>query len=65
MEYRLVDDQGHDVARGTPGELLVRARGADPRAGFFSGYLNDPVRHRGRPGRAAGFTPATSVGRRG
>ena len=43
MEYRLVDDQGNDVPRETPGELLVRARGADPRAGFFSGYLNDPV----------------------
>jgi acyl-CoA synthetase (AMP-forming)/AMP-acid ligase II len=41
MDYRLVDEQGHDVPRGTPGELLVRSRGADPRAGFFSGYLND------------------------
>ena len=41
MEYRLVNDQGADVAPGEPGELLVRARGADPRAGFFSGYLND------------------------
>jgi len=26
---------------GTPGELLVRAAGADPRAGFFSNYLGD------------------------
>jgi acyl-CoA synthetase (AMP-forming)/AMP-acid ligase II len=43
MEYRLVDDQGKDVARGEPGELQVRARGPDPRAGFFSGYLNDPI----------------------
>ena len=43
MEYRLVDDQGNDVPHGTPGELLVRARGADPRAGFFSGYLDDPA----------------------
>lgn len=43
MEYRLVDDQGADVPRGTPGELLVRAQGPDPRAGFFSGYLSDPV----------------------
>ena len=43
MEYRLVDDQGQDVPHGTPGELLVRSRGANPRAGFFSGYLNDAV----------------------
>jgi acyl-CoA synthetase (AMP-forming)/AMP-acid ligase II len=43
MEFRLVDDRNNDVAHGTPGELLVRARGTDPRAGFFSGYLGDPV----------------------
>src|SRR4030095_4686736 len=36
-----VDDQGADVAHGKPGELLVRAKGDDARAGFFSGYLND------------------------
>lgn len=41
MEYRIVDEQGADVAQGQPGEFLVRARGADPRAGFFSGYLDD------------------------
>ena len=41
MEYRIVDERGNDVARGQAGELLVRARGADKRAGFFSGYLND------------------------
>jgi acyl-CoA synthetase (AMP-forming)/AMP-acid ligase II len=41
MEYRLVDDQGADVALGKPGELLVRAKGDDARAGFFSGYLKD------------------------
>jgi acyl-CoA synthetase (AMP-forming)/AMP-acid ligase II len=41
MEYRLVDDHGADVALGKPGELLVRASGDDPRAGFFSGYLKD------------------------
>lgn len=43
MEYRIVDDAGHDVALGASGELWVRAAGADPRDGFFSGYLNDPV----------------------
>ena len=41
MEYRLVDDHGADVPRGRPGELLVRAKGDDARAGFFSGYLNE------------------------
>jgi acyl-CoA synthetase (AMP-forming)/AMP-acid ligase II len=41
MEYRLVDDHGSDVALGKPGELLVRAKGDDPRAGFFGGYLKD------------------------
>jgi acyl-CoA synthetase (AMP-forming)/AMP-acid ligase II len=42
-DYRLVDDRNNDVPRGTPGELLVRSRGSDPRAGFFSGYLNEPA----------------------
>ncbi|WP_180899828.1 AMP-binding protein [Martelella soudanensis] len=41
MEYRIVDDAGNDVERGTPGELIVRAEGDDPRQGFFSGYLKD------------------------
>lgn len=42
MEYRIVDDEGRDVPVGTPGELLVRAAGPDPRRGFFSAYLGDP-----------------------
>jgi len=41
MEYRIADDGGADVAPGQPGEFLVRTRGADPRRGFFSGYLKD------------------------
>ena len=41
MAYRIVDDADRDVAAGAPGELLVRARGPDPRRGFFSGYLKD------------------------
>jgi acyl-CoA synthetase (AMP-forming)/AMP-acid ligase II len=41
MEYRIADQTGADVADGTPGELLVRAAGADPRAGFFTEYLGD------------------------
>ncbi len=42
IDYRLVDEEGHDVPPGQPGELLVRAAGANPRRGFFSGYYKDP-----------------------
>ena len=42
MEARIVDDQDREVARGTDGELVVRHPGADPRSGFFSGYLKNP-----------------------
>ena len=42
VEYRMVDEQGVDVAPGEPGELLVRASGDDPQAGFFAGYLKNP-----------------------
>jgi len=42
IDYRLVDEQGHDVAAGVPGELLIRARGDNPRKGFFSGYYKNP-----------------------
>lgn len=41
METRIVDDAGDDTAPGVPGELLVRAAGADPRRGLFSGYLKN------------------------
>ena len=41
VEMRLVDDDGRDVAVDTPGELLVRSSGAEPRRHFFSGYLKD------------------------
>ncbi|MEE4454719.1 AMP-binding protein [Novosphingobium resinovorum] len=42
IEVRLVSEDGGEVAVGDPGELLVRARGEDPRRGFFSGYYKDP-----------------------
>lgn len=42
VEYRLVDEQGNDIERGEPGELLIRARGDNPRKGFFSGYYKNP-----------------------
>ena len=41
LELRLIDEAGADVADGSPGELLVRAAGTDPKRGFFSGYLKD------------------------
>jgi acyl-CoA synthetase (AMP-forming)/AMP-acid ligase II len=41
VDVRLVDDAGADVPTGTPGELLVRSSGPDPRRHFFSGYLKD------------------------
>ena len=40
MQYRIMDDQGGDVAPGAAGEFWVRAAGANPRAGFFAGYAN-------------------------
>ena len=43
LELRIVDEQGADLPDGTPGELLVRAAGADPRRGFFREYLKDPA----------------------
>ncbi len=41
LEIRMVDEAGEDVARGEPGELLLRHRGERPERGFFSGYLKD------------------------
>jgi acyl-CoA synthetase (AMP-forming)/AMP-acid ligase II len=43
MDVRVVDEHDRDVPKGEPGELLVRHRGPDPRAAFFSGYLKDPA----------------------
>lgn len=41
LEVRLVDEQGHDVDQGVPGEMLVRRRGDDPRRGFFAEYYKN------------------------
>lgn len=41
IEARVVDDAGQEVPAGLPGELLVRRAGANPRYGFFSGYLKN------------------------
>ncbi|GLR83456.1 ATP-dependent acyl-CoA ligase [Bradyrhizobium iriomotense] len=42
VDVRIVDDGGNDASVGTPGELLVRRAGADPRYGFFREYLKNP-----------------------
>lgn len=42
LEVRVIDDTGTEVPPEVPGELLVRARGPNPRQRFFSGYLKDP-----------------------
>lgn len=41
LEAMVADDQGREVPRGQEGELLVRHSAADPRHGFFSGYLKN------------------------
>lgn len=40
-EAMVVDDNDNPVPAGEVGELIVRASGADPRRGFFSGYLKN------------------------
>lgn len=42
VAVRIVTEDGMDVDDETPGELLVRRAGADPRFGFFRAYLKDP-----------------------
>lgn len=37
------DERGREVPRGTPGELVVRDAGPNPRRGFFREYLKDPA----------------------
>ena len=41
VEVKIVDEQGEPVPNGTPGELLVRHAGPNPRFGFFAGYWKD------------------------
>ena len=39
LQYRIVDDEGHDVPRGTPGELLFRHASGAP---FVVEYFGNP-----------------------
>lgn len=40
-QARIVDDGDRELPRGTPGELVVRSGGVDPRRYFFAGYYKD------------------------
>lgn len=42
LDIRIVDEDGNEAGADLPGELWVRASGADPRRGFFREYLKDP-----------------------
>ena len=42
VDTRIIDDDGNDVSANTPGELLVRNNGGDPKYGFFTEYYKDP-----------------------
>jgi crotonobetaine/carnitine-CoA ligase len=41
FDGKVVDDAMNEVPRGTEGELVVRHTEAEPRKGFFSGYLKN------------------------
>ncbi|HEY3068655.1 MAG TPA: AMP-binding protein [Methylomirabilota bacterium] len=41
LQGKVVDAEDREVPRGTAGELVVRADGAEPRRGFFAGYLKN------------------------
>jgi len=41
VEFLLVDEADQPVAKGEPGELLVRAAGDEPFKGYFAGYLKN------------------------
>jgi acyl-CoA synthetase (AMP-forming)/AMP-acid ligase II len=41
LDFRIVDEKGADQRAGQPGELLIRKKGGNARAGFFAGYLKN------------------------
>lgn len=43
LDALVLDEQGHQVLDGTPGELVVRHSIATPRRHFFSEYLDNPA----------------------
>ncbi len=42
LDVRIVGEDGAELPRNTPGEMVIRHSQATPRKGFFSGYLNKP-----------------------
>lgn len=42
LEVRVLDQDGNEVPRGTPGEMCIRHSAETPGKGFFSGYHNKP-----------------------
>ncbi|OOG51226.1 long-chain fatty acid--CoA ligase [Polaromonas sp. C04] len=43
LQVKVMDDAGHEVGVGVPGEMVVRHSVAQPRKDFFTEYLDDPV----------------------
>ena len=43
LDFRLVDDAGRPQPPGTPGELILRRSGPDPRRGLLKEYFRDPA----------------------
>lgn len=43
VEFRLIDEQGREVEKGSPGELLVHTAGDNPKYGFFDHYHDNPT----------------------
>ena len=41
VEARVFDENDNELSPGNPGELVIRSNGAEPRQGFFSGYLKN------------------------
>jgi acyl-CoA synthetase (AMP-forming)/AMP-acid ligase II len=41
LEARVFDENDREAPQNVEGELVVRLAGADPRRGFFAGYLDD------------------------
>ena len=41
VEARVFDENDNELSPGKPGELVIRSNGAEPRQGFFSGYLKN------------------------
>lgn len=42
LDVKVSDEEGNALPDGEAGELLVRARGGDPRRHFFTAYYKDP-----------------------